>query len=428
MAVLRYSGISRVAAMIVNFRFSKPSSGDTAKCGVFMSETQKVVFYPVGNGDNCQLILHNGRRILFDFCHRGKSEGADTPEIDLKQRLRTELEEVKRDYFDVVAFTHADADHISGCSDFFELRHADTYQGNGRIKIQELWVPAALLIEEVERDKLSSEFAILRREARYRLLDGQGIKVFSKPKRLMDEWLRQALKDRGEPEAARDHLFVDAGTLVDGFDLATDGAEFFCHSPFIKHCDEGDDLRNEAALIFNVRLRADGADYDFLQIGDSTWEVLEDIVAITKAHKNEDRLRWNLFNIPHHCSYLALSDEKGEKETEPKPLVKELLLYGKKESYLVSSSNPIPDSKDMYDANQPPHIQARNAYDTYRKKIQGRRLIVTMEEPNASKPEPITFEVTVGGVAWVKAIVGAPAVLTSKPPRAGLESRPMRAG
>lgn len=393
-----------------------------------MAQTHKIVFYPVGNGDTCQIILAGGRRILFDYCHRRVAEDDDDPRIDLKKHLKDELKAAGRDDLDVVAFTHADTDHIAGSTDFLELRHAAKYQGDDRIKMKELWVPAALLIEEVERDKLSSEFAILRREARYRVLEGKGIKVFSKPKRLMDEWLRQALKDRGEPETARDHLFVDAGTLVEGFSLATDGAEFFCHSPFIKHCDQGDDLRNEAALIFNVRLRADGADYDFLQIGDSTWEVLEDIVSITKTHKNEDRLKWNLLNIPHHCSYLALSDEKGEQETEPKPLVKELLMHGKKDAYLVSSSDPIPDSKDMYEAGQPPHIQAKNAYETYRKKVQGRRVVVTMEEPNASKPEPLTFEVSVGGVSWIKAISGAPAVLSSIPPRAGLESRPIRAG
>lgn len=393
-----------------------------------MAQVHKIVFYPVGNGDTCQVILAGGRRILFDFCHLRAAEDDADPRIDLKKQLKEELGAANRDDLDVVAFTHADTDHISGSTEFFDLRHAAKYQGEGRIKINELWVPAALLIDEVKRDQLSNEFAILRREARHRVLEGKGIKVFSKPKRLMDEWLRQALKDRGEPETARDYLFVDAGTLVDGFSLAADGAEFFCHSPFIKHCDEGDDLRNEAALIFNVRLRADGADYDFLQIGDSTWEVLEDIVSITKSHKNEDRLKWNLLNIPHHCSYLALSDQKGDKETEPKPLVKELLLHGKKDAYLVSSSDPIPDSKDMYEADQPPHIQAKNAYETYRKKVQGRRVVVTMEEPNASKPEPLTFEVTVGGVAWIKAISGAPAVLASKPPRAGLESRPVRAG
>ena len=73
-----------------------------------MSETHKVIFYPVGNGDTSQIVLDNGRRVLFDFCHRDKAEDDDTPEIDLKKRLRIELKDAKRDNFDVVAFTHAD--------------------------------------------------------------------------------------------------------------------------------------------------------------------------------------------------------------------------------------------------------------------------------------------------------------------------------
>jgi hypothetical protein len=394
-----------------------------------MAQVHKIVFYPVGNGDTCQVILAGGRRILFDFCHLRAAEDDADPRIDLKKQLKEELDAANRDDLDVVAFTHADTDHISGSTEFFDLRHAAKYQGEGRIKINELWVPAALLIDEVKRDQLSNEFAILRREARHRVLEGKGHQGLLKAQ-APDGRMAAPGTERtaASPRLRAITCSSTPGTLVDGFSLAADGAEFFCHSPFIKHCDEGDDLRNEAALIFNVRLRADGTDYDFLQIGDSTWEVLEDIVSITKAHKNEDRLKWNLLNIPHHCSYLALSDQKGDKETEPKPLVKELLLHGKKDAYLVSSSDPIPDSKDMYEADQPPHIQAKNAYETYRKKVQGRRVVVTMEEPNASKPEPLTFEVTVGGVAWIKAISGAPAVLASKPPRAGLESRPVRAG
>ena len=257
-----------------------------------MAAAHHLIFYPVGNGDTCQIRLAGGKRVLFDYCHRGVAEDEDDPRIDLKTHLQDELKAAKRDYFDMVAFTHADADHICGSTDFFELRHAALYQGNGRIKINQLWLPAAMLIEDVTRDQMSDEFAILRREGRHRLLEGKGIRVFSKPQALLD-WLHPALRARGEPVTARDHLFVDAGTVVDSFSLANDGVEFFCHSPFIKHCDEGDVVRNDAALIFNVRLRADGADYDFLQVGDSTWEVLEDVVAITRAHHNDDRQRWN---------------------------------------------------------------------------------------------------------------------------------------
>lgn len=384
-----------------------------------MSETHLVTFYPVGNGDTTQLALAEGRRVLFDFCHREKAADSDTPEIDLKTHLKEELKKAKRDYFDVVAFTHADLDHIQGSTEFFELQHAEKYQGNGRIKIRELWVPAAMLLEEADNDHQQEEFVLLRQEARHRLLEGKDILVFSKPQALQD-WLEPKLKERGESPNARDHLFIDAGTIVPGFSLDRDGVEFFCHSPFIKHCDEGDIIRNSAALVFNVRFRAGGAHCDYLAIGDATWEDLEDIINTTRYHKNDDRLSWDLYNIPHHCSYLALSDDKGDKETVPKPLVKELLLQGRRDAYIVSCSKPIPDVKESYSEIQPPHIQARKAYERYLKEVVGRKFLVTMEEPNANKPEPLVFEITGGGVTWKRSgSIGAPAIVLSKPPRAG---------
>lgn len=384
-----------------------------------MPEKHQIVFYPVGNGDTSQIVLGQGRRVLFDFCHRTNADNPDTPEIDLKKRLKAELDSAGRDYFDVVAFTHADADHIQGSTEFFELQHAAKYQGAGRIKIKQLWVPAAMVLESASNDQQSDEFVILRQEARHRLLEGKDILVFSKPKVLMD-WLEPKLKERGEAASARDHLFIDAGTLVPGFRLASDGAEFFCHSPFIKHCDDGDIIRNSAALVFNVRLQAGANTFDYLEVGDADWEDLEEIVRITKWHGNDDRLAWDLFNIPHHCSYLSLSDMKGEKETAPKPLVKELLLAGKSDSYIVSCSKPAADVKESYDQIQPPHIQARKAYERYLKEVAGRKFLVTMEEPNATKPEPLVFDVTAGGVSWTKtALIGAPAIVASRPSRAG---------
>jgi len=386
-----------------------------------VADVHKVVFYPVGNGDTTQIILSQGRRVLFDFCHRDNAENADTPAIDLKTRIKNELEEAGRDYFDVVAFTHADLDHIQGSTEFFELQHAKKYQGGGRIKIRELWVPAAMLLEQADNDHQQEEFVLLRQEARHRLLEGKDILVFSKPQSLM-AWLEPRLKERGESVTARDHLFIDAGTTIPGFTPSKDGVEFFCHSPFIKHCDDGDIIRNRASLVFNVRFLADSAYYDYLHVGDATWEDLEDIVRITKYHKNEGRLAWDLYNIPHHCSYLALNEEgqKGDKQTVPKPLIKELLLQGKPDAYIVSCSKPIPDTKKSYTEIQPPHIQARNTYEHYLREVGGRKFLATMEEPNTNKPEPITFEIGSGGVTWRRSMsIGAPAIITSSPPRAG---------
>ncbi|OIN69517.1 hypothetical protein BL247_21990 [Ralstonia solanacearum] len=375
----------------------------------------RIVFYPVGNGDTSQIILENGKRILMDYRHRKKTEEGEGPEINLKARLKQELKDVGRDSFDVVAFTHADTDHIENSTEFFELWHAAKYQGNGRIKIDTLWVPAAMVLETGTNGQQSSEFVIWRQEARHRLKEGKGIRVFSKPEKLKD-WL----EENDLTLESRRHLITDAGQLAPEFDIETDGVEFFCHSPFIKHVDDGDDLRNAASLIFNVRFRKNGADYDYLAVGDSEWSVLEDIVTTTKAHGNMDRLAWDLYNIPHHCSYLALSDEKGEFETTPKPLVEEILLSGKEGAYIVSSSCPIVDTKDGREQTQPPHIQAKKCYETYRKKTGGAKFLVTMEEPNATKPEPLEFKVDNQGLSLSRAATSAASVIISKPaPRAG---------
>src|SRR2546430_1995564 len=98
----------------------------------------KVIFYPVGNGDTSQIILANGKRILLDYRHLASSEDEDGQEINLKEQLLSELKKAKKETFDVVAFTHGDSDHICGSTDFFELRRASKYQGEGRIKINEL--------------------------------------------------------------------------------------------------------------------------------------------------------------------------------------------------------------------------------------------------------------------------------------------------
>lgn len=365
-------------------------------------------FYPVGNGDTSQIILENGKRILFDYRHIKKAENEKSPEIDLKSRLTDELKKARKDSFDVVAFSHGDKDHIENSTDFFELRYAKKYQGDGRIKIDELWVPAAMILETATNDEQSDEFVVWRQEARFRLKEGNGIRVFSKPEKLKD-WL-EANELTLE---SRRHLITDAGQVVPGFSLGVDGVEFFCHSPFIKHVDEGEDLRNPASLVFNVRFQIGANTFDYLAIADSEWPVLEEIVEITKYHGNEDRLGWDLYNIPHHCSYLALSDEKCDTETVPKPFIEELLLYGKEGAYIVSSSKPIDDSKEGREQTQPPHIQAKKCYVTYLKKVDGAKFLTT--------PEPLIFNIDSGGISreGVKLSSAVTAVTSIAAPKAG---------
>lgn len=381
---------------------------------------QRVLFYPVGNGDTSQIVLENNKRLLFDFCHREEGENPKEPLIDLKKRLKEELEEAERNDFDVVAFTHGDDDHICNSTTFFELLHSPKYQGKDRVKIKELWVPAAMVLEPGTPDNKDSEVIIWRQEARHRLREGKGIRVFSKPEKLK-EWFDRS----GIPFETRKHLITDAGQLVPGFTLQQDGVEFFVHSPFIKHTDDGDVLRNECSLIFQVRFEIDGVRTDYFAVGDANYDVLEDMVNATKAHKNDDRLNWHLFNNPHHCSYRALAadGDKGEKETIPTEKVKELLRHGQPDAYIVSSSRPISDDAEAYKQEQPPHIQARNAYERYLAEVGGRKFLVTMSEPNGFHPEPIEFEIDSKGLRRSEKVrTGALGVVAATTTRAGFDT------
>ena len=58
-----------------------------------MSETHKVIFYPVGNGDTSQIILANGRRVLCDFRHLACADDEDRPEINLAARYGRQFQE-----------------------------------------------------------------------------------------------------------------------------------------------------------------------------------------------------------------------------------------------------------------------------------------------------------------------------------------------
>ena len=157
--------------------------------------------------------------------------------------------------------------------------------------------------------------------------------------------------------------------------------------------------------------------------------MLDDVVRITKYHGNDDRLRWDLFNIPHHCSYRALGKEKGDVRTEPEPRIKELLEAGQPGSYMISYSDPILDTKEAYEQALPPHAQARNTYVEYLAKIRGRKLLVTMSEPSGYNPQPIEFAVGAGGVSkLVAAATGAAMAAVSSPSRNGFSTPAPRLG
>jgi glyoxylase-like metal-dependent hydrolase (beta-lactamase superfamily II) len=96
--------------------------------------TAKVTFFPTGNADCCRIDLVGGRKVLVDFADTRDPKDPYDKRIDLAGEVRRDLDDADRDYLDVVCYTHLDTDHVKG-------------------------------------------------EARHRLREEEGIKVFSRPER-----------------------------------------------------------------------------------------------------------------------------------------------------------------------------------------------------------------------------------------------------
>lgn len=374
----------------------------------FNRKMHTITFYPLGNADSIKIDLANGRSLLFDYANTRDPDDKDDRRIDLAAQLQTELSKAGLKSFDVVAFTHLDDDHVTGAPDFFYLEHASKYQGRGRIEINDLWVSAAAIIET----GLTGDKRVIQAEARYRLLEGKGVRVFSRPA-MLEEWLRS----KGLTVADRKNLITDAGEIIPGFTRANDSLEFFVHSPFAMRSDEGDMVdRNRDALVIQATFVHSGVETKFILASDVNHEVIDDIVRITQRNGNDQRLEWHLVKIPHHCSYLSLGPDKGNWETEPTRRVKWLYeTKGSQQGRLISTSNPIPAE----DTEQPPHRQAAKYYRKVATRKSG-EFLVTMEYPNHNAPEPLVVVINERG-ATVRKIIGSgvSGIITHQSPRAG---------
>jgi len=244
--------------------------------------------------------------------------------------------------------------------------------------------------------------------------------VFSRPESLRD-WCEEHdvnLEDRR-------HLITDAGRCAPDVTLESDEVEFFIHSPFASRQDDNEVVqRNNDALVTHATFVIDDQQTKVFLASDVDHTVLDEIVSVTESRNNSNRLDWDLFKLPHHCSYKALGPEKGEDKTKPIDAVRRLFEdYSNERPIIVSTSDTIPskgDDRDTAAHPNPPHRQAANYYKEDAASPADGEFKATMEHPRPNKPAPLEIEITSekGHVRKTEAFGGIAAAAIT-PPRAG---------
>jgi len=344
----------------------------------------KITFYPIGNADSSLIEFDDGRLMINDY-FRPECFDKDDKRIDVSEELQKVLDSKERDYFDIVAFSHRDNDHVGGAEKFFKMENPQI-KDSGDVKIKQMWIPAFFVLEK----GLESSAEILQKEARYRLKKAKKIRVMGSSDKLI-EWID---KNCDSPSLSKS-LIVPAGKNVED----SSEVKIFVHSPFSAETDSKEDNPNEASMVLHFTFKVSGTKVMFG--ADLKAEIWDKLIEITESKKRDKYLEWDIFKISHHCSYLSLNTDgnKGTNKTKPLPSIDRMFKNGDCNSYAISSS--CARDEDI----EPPHKQAANYYDD----LEG-EFLITMEHPNKRSPKPIEFEITDTG-GHRKLLIGASAVI-----------------
>ena len=314
-----------------------------------------IKFYPVGNGD-CSLITIGGanKKMMFDCNFRQKAEDDNDEMYDvLGDLLDNELTTKKcgLPFLDAFLLTHPDQDHCRSFADKFYLGDPDAVSPSAKdekkILIGEHWYSPRVFEEQT--GDLNADAKAFKKEAKRRMAlyksdprkadkDGNRIRIIG--------WT-----DNPDLKGLEDRIVTPGNTISEVNGTNCRYFEMFIHAPF-KNDISGED-RNMTSIVSQLRFDSE-KEHQVARIflaGDTEWRIIEEIMDKTSDDNN---LKWDLLEAPHHCSYKFFADDR-----EDDPNQKSLDFLEKRESnaFVISSSKVVKQNSD-----NPPCQKAKNRY------------------------------------------------------------------
>lgn len=348
-----------------------------------------IKFYPVGNGD-CDLITIGGanKKMMFDCNFRKEAEENNNKMYNVLDDLLTnELTSKKYGlpFLDAFLLTHPDQDHCRSFSSKFYLGDPDNVSQSAKddkkILIGELWY-SPRVFEELTGE-LNADAKDFKKEAKRRMdlyksdknkadKDGNRIRIIG--------WT-----DNPDLKGLEDRIVTPGNTISEVNGSNCRYFEMFIHAPF-KDDIEGED-RNMTSIVTQLRFKSDKSNGNIARIflaGDSEWRVIEEIMNKTS---DEDYLKWDLMEAPHHCSYKFFADDR---EDDPNQASLDFLDKKENSAYVVSSSKVVKKNSD-----NPPCQKAKNRYTD---KVGESNFLCTSGEKDDDTHKPIVFDIEDGEV------------------------------
>lgn len=356
-------------------------------------------FYPVGNGDTSFITLSDNTTILTDCKIRdGEEDSAGNKIYSVKKDLLDSLQRrSKNPFLDLFIITHPDEDHCLGYEKNFYRgdpdKYSETNRNNDEIIIDEIW-STSMLFNGASNDDAKA----LKKEAerRRKLWDDDKPEKDKPGNRIRMIGYDEDEKFENLPNSVPgETLNKINGKMITNF-------EFFVHAPFKKHLIEAtaEKDKNFSSIAMQARFKINQSDANwscfFLFGGDADHNIWAEILKKSEANNNKEKLKWDIFMSPHHCSWTFFNNvpyaDPVENKT-PKDSSLKILDYKKSGGKIIASSKTIVNNDD-----NPPHYQAKQQY---LKKVSASEFLNTAVEPSEKQPEPIIFEITSSGISRV---------------------------
>ncbi|QGY47763.1 hypothetical protein GM418_30105 [Maribellus comscasis] len=380
-----------------------------------MSNKHIVKYYPVDNADTSLIKLSDNTTIQVDCQIREGEENSDGVKIyDVKKDILKELQNDGNNnpYVDLFILSHPHKDHCAGFEKNYYCGDPDEYsednRENNEIMIGELW-----LTQMVFGNDICDEAKAIRKEAKRR-------------RKLFEENPLEANKQGNRLHIigyTKDDGVINGLSYIPGTTINTINGKYnyyasiFIHAPFKSDLvsETANEDHNATSIVFQISFKTSvGGEIKSRAIfgGDADHYIWEKVKSISEDKGNEDKLKWNLFLAPHHCSWSFFNDRPYEDNKDPKDYSLELLDYKEKNAHVIASSIKIKNEKP-----NPPHHPAKTEYINKVGDAYFRNTAINVDE---KAPEPLKFEISDGGTKLLK-VAGAagPVIVEKKTPRAG---------